>query len=101
MLLSTRPGNCVEQYSFNFFSRGKLGAIVIQLELFQSKLVVCIWSLNFYYSFSKFKCMRVYIYIYIYIEEKQINHFGGNYFGTIVIWNSTSNFEIHFKASNS
>ena len=43
----------------------------------------------------------VYIYIYIYIEEKQINHFGGNYFGTIVIWNSTSNFEIHFKASNS
>ena len=103
MLLSTRPGNCVEQYSFNFFSRGKLGAIVIQLELFQSKLVVCIWSLNFYYSFSKFKSMRVYIYIYIEREreEKQINHFRGNYFGTIVIWNSTSNFEIHFKASNS
>ena len=63
VLVSTQPGNCVEQYSFNFFSRGKLGAIVIQLELFQSKLVVCIWSLNFYYSFSKFKSMRVYIYI--------------------------------------
>ena len=50
-----------------------------------------------------YACIYVYIYIYIYIdiEEEQINHFGGNYFGTIVIWNSTSNFEIHFKASNS